>query len=515
MNEITMPKLSDTMEEGKILRWLKHPGDQIRHGDAIAEVETDKADMVMESFDEGVLDEIRLKEGESAKVGAVIATLRPAGEAPAPREPEQATAPMAHSSRGPAEAPAEETVAEAAENPAEIVGAEQNVPAARNQPSGRVAQLRASRRRRGGAVPSPEAQAEEERPRPEEKENSAEDASLADGVGAPAPQVHPALSGHPSAAPTAIAAPPPRPMEIARVPDAHVPAHHEGGKLRASPLARRAAEEAGIDLGQVHGTGPDGRITKRDIDNFLREQQLFKFRRLVAPREGLPGTREELSKMRKTIAHRMAQSKREIPHFYVTVEVDMEEAVKLKNSLEATELFEEDISYNDIVIKATALALSRYTRMNASYQDDGIVIYPNINIGMAVAVEDGLIVPVIHECERKTLPEIAAAAHRLVTKAARGGFTGDDLSGGTFTISNMGMLGVEHFAAVIVPPQAAILAVSAVKEKPVVRNGQVVVGKTMMITVACDHRIIDGVIGARFVNEIKRFLENPASLLIS
>ncbi len=322
---------------------------------------------------------------------------------------------------------------------------------------------------------------------------------------------HPALSGHPSATPTAIAAPPARAIAPA---EPQLPVPHEGGKLRASPLARRAAEEAGVDLTQVHGTGPDGRVTKRDVDTFLREQQLFRFRRLVAPREGLPGTREELSKMRKTIAQRMAQSKREIPHFYVTVEVDMEEAVKLKKSLEVTELFEENITYNDIIIKATALALGRYTRMNASFQEDGVVIYPNINIGMAVAVEDGLIVPVIHDCERLTLPEISAASHRLVGKAARGGFGGDDLSGATFTISNMGMLGVEHFAAVIVPPQAAILAVSAVKEKPVVRNGQVVVGKTMMLTVACDHRIIDGVIGARFLNEIKRFLENPASLLV-
>jgi pyruvate dehydrogenase E2 component (dihydrolipoamide acetyltransferase) len=516
-NEITMPKLSDTMEEGKILRWLKHPGDQIRRGDAIAEVETDKADMVMESFDEGVLEEVRLKEGESARVGAVIATLRTAGGAqtsPTASRPEDASAAMAQ----PSERTSADEAAEAAENPAEIVGAEPEAPAARPQATGRVAPLRGARRRRNGAIPGPGAQAETAtegvRPRQEE-ESGAEEAGLTDGVGAPPPEFHPAMSGHPSAAPTAIAAPPPRSMEIARAPESGLPEHHEGGKFRASPLARRAAEEAGIDLSQVRGTGPDGRITKRDVDNYLREQQLFKFRRLVAPREGLPGTREELSKMRKTIAHRMAQSKREIPHFYVTVEVDMEEAVKLKNSLEATELFEEDISYNDIIIKATALALSRYTRMNASYQDDGIVIYPNINIGMAVAVEDGLIVPVIHECERKSLPEIAAAAHRLVSKAARGGFSGDDLSGGTFTISNMGMLGVEHFAAVIVPPQAAILAVSAVKEKPVVRNGQVVVGKTMMITVACDHRIIDGVVGARFVNEIKRFLENPASLLIS
>ena len=497
-NEITMPKLSDTMEEGKILRWLKHPGDTVHHGDALAEVETDKADMVMESFDDGVLEEVRLKEGESARVGAVIAILRPAGAA----RPAGATLPAAATAN--AEGPA--LVAAAA--PAESTTA---------RPAERVTSLRTAgaRRRRAGAgaeAQAPPVAAVEPQSDDEVVVHPDDGAAAADGIGAPSPMVHPALSAHQSAAPTSMPAPPQH--AVATVPAPSVPARGEAGKFRASPLARRAAEEANIDLSQVQGSGPEGRVTKRDVDNFLREQQLFKFRRLIAPREGLPGTREELSKMRKTIALRMAQSKREIPHFYVTVEVDMEEAVKLKKSLEATELFEEDITYNDIIVKATALALARYTRMNASYQDDGVVIYPNINIGMAVAVEDGLIVPVIHECERKSLPEIAAAAHRLVTKAARGGFSGDDLSGATFTISNMGMLGVEHFAAVIVPPQAAILAVSAVKEKPVARNGQVVVGKTMMLTVACDHRIIDGVIGARFLNELKRFLENPASLLV-
>lgn len=482
-SEITMPKLSDTMEEGKIIRWLKHPGDQVHHGDALAEVETDKADMVMESFEEGVLAEVRLKEGESAPVGAVIAVLRSAnGEAV-----KSATA----SADGDAVATPTETVP-AGETPTA-------------PPPDRVTTLEPSRRRRRGEAVTAQAT----RPQPQEvKENqeSAEEAEDAQ-VAFARPEVHPAMSAHPSATPTAIVAPP-RPVAPVEVPET------TDGKLRASPLARRAAEEAGLDLGAIRGTGPEGRITKRDVDNFLREQQLFKFRRLIAPREGLPGTREELSKMRKTIANRMAQSKREIPHFYVTVEVDMEEVVKLKKSLEVTELFEQNITYNDIIIKATALALARYTRMNASYQDEGIMIYPNINIGMAVAVEDGLIVPVIHNCERLTLPQIAEAARRLVGKAARGGFSGEDLSGATFTISNMGMLGVEHFAAVIVPPQAAILAVSAVKDRPVVRDGQVVVGKTMMLTVACDHRIIDGVIGARFVNEIKRFLENPASLLV-
>jgi pyruvate dehydrogenase E2 component (dihydrolipoamide acetyltransferase) len=484
-HEITMPKLSDTMEEGKILRWLKHPGDQVHHGDALAEVETDKADMVMEAWDDGVLDEIRLQEGESAPVGAVIAVLRADGAARA-----EAGVPTA--------AVAAEAAPEAAARPA----------------AERVTQLRPTRRRRSGeGAAEKDGAPTQSRPAPEKTE-ATETVAVGKDLATPSPEYHPALSGHPSAAPTAIAAPPARAIGITTAVAETMPVVSDGSKLRASPLARRAAEEAGIDLSGVHGSGPDGRITKRDVDNFLREQQLFRFRRLIAPREGLPGTREELSKMRKTIAHRMALSKREIPHFYVTVEVDMEEAVKLKSSLEATELFEEDITYNDIIIKATALALGRYTRMNASYENDGVVIYPNVNIGMAVAVEDGLIVPVIHECERLALPEIAAAAHRLVTKAARGGFTPEDLSGATFTISNMGMLGVEHFAAVIVPPQAAILAVSAIKDRPVVRNGQLGVGKTMMMTVACDHRIIDGVVGARFLNEIKRFLENPASLLV-
>ena len=509
--EITMPKLSDTMEEGKILRWLKHPGDQIHHGEPIAEVETDKADMVMEAFDDGLLDDIRVKEGESAKVGAVIAVLRSAGEvsqAPAERPP--AAPPELRSppeqqaqANGGGVKPIETKVPEVEEP--ELPGAETQ--------RGRVAPMRQIRRRHAmiaEAEVDTASTASTSQPQAEVPEAEAESEGR---VRENAPRFHPAMSAVQSAAPTAIAAAPHPPVSLAE-PEQHKAPASGDGKLRASPLARRAAEEAGVDLGQVHGTGPDGRITKRDIDNFLREQQLFKFRRLIAPREGLPGTREELSKMRKTIAHRMAQSKREIPHFYVTIEVDMEEAVKLKNSLEATELFEEDITYNDIIIKATTLALSRYTRMNASFEDDGVVIYPNINIGMAVAVEDGLIVPVIHQCEQKTLPEISRAAHRLVAKAAHGGFSGEDLSGATFTISNMGMLGVEHFAAVIVPPQAAILAVSAVKDKPVVRNGQVVVGKTMMLTVACDHRVIDGVVGARFLNEVKRFLENPASLLV-
>ena len=457
-SEITMPKLSDTMEEGKILHWLKHPGDTIHRGDAIAEVETDKADMVMEAFDDGVLDEIRCKEGESAQVGEIIAILRSPDE----------------------------------EHPPAGVSASSVRPAAEAQLTHELTEPLVQIREHTTA-----------------REAVAATAEFDD----PLPTVHHALSAQRSATPTAIATPPPSKTDAVAA-ALRPPAVGERAKVRASPLARRLAEEAGLDLDQIRGGGPEGRVTKRDVDNFIREQQLFRIRRLVAPREGVPGTREELSKMRQTIAQRMAQSKRDIPHFYVTVEVDMAETAKLKNSLKAMELFEQEITYNDIILKATALALGRYTRMNASFQDNDVIVHSHINIAMAVALEEGLIVPVIHECERLALPEIARAAHRLVEKAARGGFSGDDLSNATFTISNMGMLGVEHFAAVIVPPQAAILAVSAIKDRPVVRNGRLDIGKTMMITAACDHRIIDGVIGARFLNEIKRFLENPASLLV-
>jgi pyruvate dehydrogenase E2 component (dihydrolipoamide acetyltransferase) len=463
-NEIVMPKLSDTMEEGKIIRWLKHPGDSIRHGEPIAEVETDKADMVLESFEEGVLDQIKLKEGESAPVGAVIATMRggAAGEtSDSARQPE---------------------ASETAE--------------ARPKPVERKAEPIPIRAKARKSTPQPLA------PPPPSGEEEDDDGGEV---------IHPAMSSRRSAAPTAIPMPP---RAHAAAVAAPVEPSSDGHKFRASPLARRAAEEAGIELSAVHGTGPEGRITKRDIDNFLREQQLFRFRRIVSPREGAPGSHEELSKMRKTIASRMAASKREIPHFYVTMEIDMGDAVKLKTSLAQAELIEEDVTYNDIIVKALALALARYPRINASFENDGITIHPNINIGVAVAVEDGLVVPVIRGCEQLSLIEIARVAHQLVAKAGRGVFTADELSGATFTISNMGMLGIEHFSAVIVPPQAAILAASAIKDRPVVRDGALAVGKIMMATLSCDHRIIDGVVAGRFLQELKRFLENPASLLL-
>ncbi len=508
--EITMPKLSDTMEEGKILHWLKRPGDAVRRGDALAEVETDKADMVLESFEDGVITEIKLKEGESAPVGTVIALMAPAGA-----RAEQAARAQAQAESGgggPGEVAGQHGKAErpSAAGPVSAVR-----PAGAQSTGGRELGEKLEPQAADGKTSAEFSVAAQVQPEHETEPaagTSREQQRETDTI-----RVHAVLGGRPSAMPSVIIAPPPETEDAARTyPEASEagaeakPAH----RYKASPLARRAAEEAGVDLAHVRGSGPDGRITKRDVDKFLREQQLFRQRRLVSPREGTLGSREEMSKMRQTIAQRMASSKREIPHFYVTAEIDMEEAVRLKESLEAAELFDEDITYNDIVVKACALALLRYPRLNASYENGGLNIYPDVNIGIAVAIEDGLVVPVLRECQRLSLPEIARAAHRLVAKASQGGFTSAELSGGTFTISNMGMLGVEHFAAVINPPQAAILAVSAIKDRPVVRKGQIVIGKTMMVTISCDHRIVDGVVAGRFLQELKRFLENPASLLL-
>ena len=493
-NEITMPKLSDTMEEGKILRWLKRPGDRVRHGDALAEVETDKADMILEAFDDGVLDEIKLQEGDSAPVGAVIALMIDDREGAA----KHAAAQLGQQPKTVDSRP-QSRDQQAQERPSAEPQA--------NEKRSRPVELRAVERKGNGRKPTERgADSPSRETRPEGELVARIFLTSDESAGPPANRTAPDGSGLAD----------PEQKVLRTVPASQVKTEPgDAHKLKASPLARRAAEEAGVDLTHVKGSGPDGRITKQDIDNFLREQQLFRQRRIVAPREGSPGTREELSKMRRAIAQRMAASKREIPHYYVTAEVDMEEAVRLKKSFEVTELFDVVITFNDIVVKACALALGKYPRINASYEDDGVNIFPEINIGMAVAVEDGLIVPVIKGCERLSLPEIARVAHRLVAKAGQHTpFTAEELSGATFTISNMGMLGVEHFAAVIVPPQAAILAVSAIKDRPVVRGGQIVVSKTMMLTVSCDHRIIDGVIAGRFLQEVKRFLENPASLLV-
>jgi pyruvate dehydrogenase E2 component (dihydrolipoamide acetyltransferase) len=304
----------------------------------------------------------------------------------------------------------------------------------------------------------------------------------------------------------------PAPSEAA-APAAPVAPSAEAGWVPASPIARRMAREAGIDLAQVKGSGPGGRILERDVEAYVATQ---------AQRRGgaeVPaGEREfedkELSTIRKTIAARMIQSKAPIPHFTVTVEVDMGAAWELRKSLNAIEAQSEKLSLNDIIIKATTLALQRHPAINATYINGQVRLFKRVHMGIAVALEDGLIVPVIRDCDRKGLGEIAREARSLIERARSKKLRPEEYSGGTFALSNLGMYDVVEFTAVIDPAHGAILAVGAVEERPVAIDGQVTVRQRMRLTGAFDHRIIDGAMGAKFLQELKKILENPVQLLL-
>ena len=461
MADVTMPRLSDTMEEGKILRWLKREGDRVEAGELLVEVETDKADMEVESSASGVLKQVRLAEGETAPVGAVIAVIE-AGNGKA----ESAAPPRAGADRA--------------------------------------------------APPVPKA--------------SPPSATRPAAPAAPAER--PATSGAAAATPAAPASTASRPAPAAA--PAARPAAARNGEPKASPLARALADELGIDLANVRGTGPAGRITRRDVEEAQR--------RAVSPAapasgtapsakgraaqdaegaaaEAAPGSasggvrRVPLSKMRASIAKRMAESKREAPHFYLTTIVDMDEAVRLRAQLKALEV-EPSVTYNHMVVKAVADALATFPEVNARFAGDAIELLGEVNVGIATAVDDGLLVPVLSGADRLDLLAIAAQARTLAEKAESGRFTAADLSGATFSVSNLGMFDVDSFSAVLNPPQAAILAVGSVKQRPVVRDGALAVGWTMSITLSCDHRVIDGARGGRFLADVKRRLENPASLLL-
>jgi pyruvate dehydrogenase E2 component (dihydrolipoamide acetyltransferase) len=482
--EILMPRLSDTMEEGKILRWLKRVGDRIEVGDIIAEVETDKADMEMEALDAGVLVEIRVHEGESAPVGAVIAILSEDGTQGVPIEPEPATVRQ----------PQVTTPGQS------LVRAEQEKAQRERRATGEGRQQQGDEVSKAAATPPLT-------PREVSVEQGAQEQRLPEttarqggkGVERKVREIRESRGRR-------------------EMPEIQPSAE----RIFASPLVKRMAEEQGIDLSQVVGSGPGGRIVKRDLEAYLsRAKPAVAFPPPPALSEVMPapvapqrGTKEPFSRLRMTIAKRMTESMREIPHFYVTCEIDMSEVVRLHAALRASDRVSAEVTYTHFIIKAVALALERHPRLNASLVADGREIKAEINIGLAVALEDGLVVPVLHHCDKLSLLEIAVQANALVERARAGRPTSEDLTGGTFTISNMGMLPVDHFTAIINPPQGAILAVGAIKERPVVRDGQLRAAHTMMVTLSCDHRILDGVTAGQFLAELKKLLENPVGLLV-
>lgn len=455
-SQVIMPKLSDAMEEGRLIQWVKKEGDQVQGGDVLASIETDKAEVELEAFGSGVLRKILIGDGETVPVGKLLAVIA---------EPDEDIQPLLK------EAGASAGVAQAA-------------PAAEKKP--------------GPAAPPPKAVPAASMPATEHPQSTLATATAAPpsasagtaGPEAPAPKTEP--EAKPSAAPAPAAEP---------------------GWIPASPIARRMARDAGIDLAQVKGSGPGGRILERDVEAYLATQ---------AQRRGgaeVPvGEREfedkDLSQIRKTIAARMIQSKAPIPHFTVTVEADMNAAEELRRSLNAIDADAEKLSVNHILIKATALALKRHPAINAAYLDGRVRLFKRVHMGIAVALEDGLIVPVIRECDRKSLGEIARESRGLIERARNRKLRPEEYSGGTFAISNLGMFDVVEFTAVIDPAHGAILAVGATQEQPVVVDGQIVVRKRMRLTGSFDHRIIDGAMGAKFLQELKKILENPVQLLL-
>jgi pyruvate dehydrogenase E2 component (dihydrolipoamide acetyltransferase) len=444
------------METGKIIRWLKHEGDDVKKGEALVEIESDKANIEVEAYASGKLSKIVVREGDSAPIGAVIATIGDAG----------ASAPA------PAPAPSQ--------------------PAATPAPKATQPQAHLQRAEKAAAQVKP---------------------AHAEGGGEQYPQGAPDDRAEAGAASAAA-------LQMLR--RQATPAD-DGGRVKASPVARRLAEERGIDLGQIEGTGPGGRITREDVEGAAergpaRAATAAPSRpapaREVTPRPAEAVEVIELSKLQATVAVRLSQSMFSAPHFYVTSEIGMDDAVRFREMFNQAVDKAEAVSYNDLVIKAVALALTKFPEVNASWADGRIERKRDINIGIAVAMPDGLIVPVLHNADQKSLKDIAQESKALAEKARARRAGPQDLQGNTFTVSNLGMYDVDQFTAIINPPDSGILAVGSILDKPVVKNGQVVPAKRMRVTMSVDHRVFYGATAAQFLQEVKRLLENPMTLVL-
>ena len=421
VTKVVMPKLSDAMESGKIIKWLKKEGDRIQGGDILAEVETDKADVEMEAFGAGVLRKIFVPAGETATIGALIGVIAEPGDdiaalvASAPATAASATAPASRPAAATPSAPATPIA-----RPAAVVGAHAAVPA-----------------------------------------------GLGQGI--------------------------------------------QSGRVKASPLAKKIAAQTGVDLRLIQGSGPGGRIIRRDVE--AAGSGAAPARTMPAAAAGAEFEDVPLTQIRAAIARRMPLSKAPVPHFYVTSEVAMDHAWELREQLNTLE-GQPKISVNDLVIRACALALLKHPGVNASLQGDAIRVFHRAHIGIAVALEDGLITPVLRDCQAKPLAQIAVEARDLVERARNRKLRAQELSGATFSISNLGMFDVTEFSAIINPPEGAILAVGSVRRVPVVDETGLGVGRRMMLTISCDHRVMDGAMGARFLQDVKRLLEEPLRLLV-
>jgi pyruvate dehydrogenase E2 component (dihydrolipoamide acetyltransferase) len=430
---IEMPKLSDTMTEGTLVRWIKKTGDNVAVGDVLAEVETDKATMEMEAFDEGVLAEIYVQDGNKVEVGQKLAILVGKGE--------------------------------------KVEAGPKPVQERKSSPD--------NKEDKTAAVPP--------------KETTETKA---------APAVTEAKQGAESAPIEAVAA----------------------GRVKASPLAKKIATEMGVDLGTLEGSGPGGRIVREDV---VSAGKYTPPKQAVSPQQAAPKSpgfvpaledkKISLSGMRKTIAARLLESKTTIPHFYLQAEIDAEPLTRLRQTINvaAESAGLGKLTVNDFILKATAMAASRIPLANAAFSGDSIIQFANVQLACAVAVDEGLVTPVIREAQNKSIGQISAAIKDLASRARSKKLKPEEYQGGTITVSNLGAYGVEQFYAIINPPQAVIVSVGTIIKKPVINPaGQLGPGQRIILGVSCDHRVVDGAVGAQFLGELKKFLESPTLLLI-
>ncbi|MFD1615574.1 pyruvate dehydrogenase complex dihydrolipoamide acetyltransferase [Gelatiniphilus marinus] len=536
---VNMPRLSDTMEEGTVATWLKKVGDKVEEGDILAEIETDKATMEFESFNEGTLLHIGVQEGETTKVDALLAIIGDEGEdisellngsnnasAEAKNQEKQEEAPVRTESK-------EEASTNAGLPEGVIV-----VTMPRLSDTMEEGTVATWLKKVGDTVEEGDILAEIETDKAtmefesfqsgtlleiglQEGESAKVDELLAI-IGPEGTDVS-GVAANFSAAPTAAkkeAAPKvENNKQTSTTSEKSTPKQQapkptpvtENGRVFVSPLAKKLAEEKGINLTKVQGTGENGRIIKRDIENYEPAAGAASVGKFV------PSGQEDFddvdnSQMRKAIAKALTNSKFSAPHYYLSVEFDMENAMAFReqfNSIPDTK-----ISYNDIVVKACALALKQHPQVNSQWFADKMRLNNHVHIGVAVAVPDGLVVPVVRFANEQSLPQIGAAVKELAGKARNKKLTPAEMEGSTFTVSNLGMFGIDTFTSIINQPNSAILSVGNIVEKPVVKNGQIVVGHTMKLSLACDHRTVDGATGAMFLQTLKGYIENPVTMLV-
>lgn len=544
-----MPKMSDTMEEGVIASWLKKVGDTISAGDILAEVETDKATMELEAFEDGTLLHIGVAEGEAVPVDGVIAIIGKKGENidNLLAEVKDGAAGKAGSDSPEQDASGQEE--EATGEPIDVSGIKATIiTMPKMSDTMKEGTIASWLKKVGDKVSSGDILAEVETDKATMELEAFEDGVLlhigvAEGdavpideviaiIGEKGADVEKLLAAHKQQSGADKASAPPQEKDVAPEEKAVSPdraksqeAGAEGERIFASPLARKMAEDKGYDLSKIKGTGEQGRIVKRDIENYTPEKAAPAA--AAAPEAAAVGTdwimptftpgkesfeEFKVSQMRKTIAKRLAESKFTAPHFYLTMEIDMDKAVQARASI--NEISPVKVSFNDMVIRAAAAALRQHPKVNSSWLGDKIRMNQHIHIGMAVAVEEGLLVPVIRFADQKSLSVIAAEAKSLGTKAKEKQLQPSDWEGNTFTISNLGMFGIEEFTAIINPPDACIMAVGAIQKKPVVKNDQLSVGNVMKVTLSCDHRVVDGAVGSAFLQTFKNLLEDPVRILI-